>query len=52
MENDLTTTEKRPFHNFVERLIDFDGWAKRNKIKFLQENNPTLLAQLIKDKKI
>lgn len=54
MENELleTKSSKPLFHNFVERLIDFDGWVKRNKIKFLKENNPTLLAQLIKDKKI
>lgn len=47
-----TTTEKKIFHNFVERLIRFDEWARQNKIKFLKKNNPQLLEQLIKDKKI
>jgi len=51
MENN-TTTEIKIFHNFVERLIRFDDWAKQNKIKFLKKNNPQLLEQLIKDKKI
>ena len=51
MEN-LETTEDRPFKNFVERLIDFDGWARKNKIKFLKKNNPALLEQLIRDNKI
>lgn len=47
-----TTTEKKIFHNFVERLIRFDNWARNNKIKFLEKNNPQLLAKLIKDKQI
>lgn len=52
MENELSTTEKKPFHNFVERLIRFDDWARNNKIKFLEKNNPKLLEQLIKDNQI
>jgi hypothetical protein len=51
MENN-TTTEIKIFHNFVERLIRFDDWARQNKIKFLKKNNPKLLEQLIKDNQI
>ena len=49
---ELTTTERKPFHDFVERFIGFNEWARKNKIKFLQKNNPQLLEQLIKDKQI
>ncbi len=54
MNNELleTKSSKPLFHNFVERLIQFDEWARQNKIKFLKKNNPQLLEQLIKDKKI
>jgi len=53
IENEtLESSSKRPFHRFVENIIRFDDWARNNKIKFLEKNNPELLAQLIKDKKI
>lgn len=53
IENEtLESSSKRPFHRFVENIIRFDDWARNNKIKFLEKNNPELLAKLIKNKQI